>query len=117
VKLLLDEMWSASIAIELRERGHDVLAVLERPELRAQPARVIWAAAMEEDRVVVTENTRDFVRIARETWRAGRSHNGLIYTSVRAFPRGNQRTIGRLVRALERLLLSDDELTDREVWL
>jgi hypothetical protein len=117
VKLLLDEMWSAAIAVELRERGHDVLAVLERSDLRGQPDRVIMAAARQENRVVVTENSRDFVRIAKETWRAGRSHSGLLYTSVRAFPRGNTRTIGRLVRALERLLLSDDDLTDREVWL
>jgi len=97
VKLLLDEMWSAAVAVELRERGHDVVAVLERSDLRGQPDRVILATAGQEGRVVVTENSRDFVHVARDTWRAGRSHSGLIYTSVRAFPRGNSRTIGRLI--------------------
>ena len=36
MKLLLDEMWSSDIAVQLRRRGHDVDAVAERPELRGK---------------------------------------------------------------------------------
>jgi hypothetical protein len=35
-RLLLDEMFSPAIAAELRELGHDVIAVADRADLRAR---------------------------------------------------------------------------------
>ena len=35
-RLLLEEMFSPAIAAELRERGHDVIPVADRPDLRAK---------------------------------------------------------------------------------
>ncbi|MDA0269563.1 MAG: DUF5615 family PIN-like protein [Chloroflexi bacterium] len=115
MKLLLDEMWPPSIARTLRERGHDVIAVAERDDLRSQPDEYIFAAAQVEGRVIVTENVADFRRLAEEFVRLGRTHPGLIYTTNRQFPRADARTPGSLNRALLRLLDGDAAIT--EVWL
>jgi hypothetical protein len=47
VRLLLDEMFSPAIAAELRERGHEVIAVADRPDLPAKSDEEIfaWASA------------------------------------------------------------------------
>jgi hypothetical protein len=117
VKLLLDEMWSPEVAIQLRRRGHDVVAVAERPELRGQPDAVIFATARTEDRTIVTENVADYRPIAVSELQQGRSHFGLILTSNRRFPRNDPRTAGRLVTALNELLSREPELTNSEYWL
>lgn len=113
MKLLLDEMWPGSVAEQLRQRGHDVVAVVERPDLRGQPDDVVFATAQVEGRAVVTENVSDFLRLA-----AGASHHaGLVLTSNRRFPRGDARTIGRLVAALEALLSAQEPIAPFEYWL
>jgi hypothetical protein len=45
VKLLLDEMWPPSIAVQLRRRGHDVEAVAERADLRGQADDAVFSVA------------------------------------------------------------------------
>ena len=87
MKLLLDEMWSPQIAHQLRTRGHDVLAVAERPELRGQPDGQVFDAAQAEARATVTENVPDFRSLAATALAQGRTHAGLIFTSDRSFPR------------------------------
>jgi hypothetical protein len=42
-RLALDEMFSPAIAAELRDRGHDVIAVADRPDLRAKSDEEIFA--------------------------------------------------------------------------
>jgi predicted nuclease of predicted toxin-antitoxin system len=116
VRLLLDEMWPPSVAEQLRGRGHDVVAVAERPELRTQPDEVIFAAAQGEERAIVTEDP-GFRRLAAETLRSARPHPGLILTSDRSYARSDPRTYGRLVSALHALLVSEVDLRDREHWL
>ena len=115
LKLLLDEMLDPSIAAELRARGHDVVAVAERPDLRTQPDRAILAAAEAEDRIVVTED-RDYRRLGAERVLADRSYPALIFTDDRSWPRANRRTLGRLVTALDALLTSGVTL-EGEHWL
>lgn len=58
VRLLLDEMFSPRIADELRRRGHDVVAMVADPELRALSDAAVYAWAAEQDRRVVTENVK-----------------------------------------------------------
>lgn len=117
MKLLLDEMWTAAIAESLRQRGHDVIAIVELGGLRGQADAAVFAYAREEQRAIVTENVADFRALALEALTTGRGHCGIVFTSGRTFPRGDPRTPGRMVRALEALLemaLSQDSL---EWWL
>lgn len=117
MKLLLDEMYSPAIAGQLRRRGHDVESVVERSDLRTASDELVFAAGSREARVVVTENVGDYELEARTTSKRGGTHAGLIYTTNARFPRGDARTVGRLVTALDELLRSGIDLTDREYWL
>jgi hypothetical protein len=117
VKLLLDEMFAPVIAKQLRDRGHDVLAVKERPELEEQPDPVIFAFAQAEGRALVTENVRDFRLLAVSESGGRLSHAGLIFTTDRAFFRGHPRAVGDLVTALEAILNSGQDLSGLEHWL
>ena len=117
MKLLLDEMWPQQIAVQLRRRGHDVIAVTERPDLQGTPDAVVLAVARLEGRAIVTENVRDFRPLAVEELRQGRSHAGLILTRNRRFPRGDPQTFGYLITALDRLVTADPETANVEHWL
>jgi predicted nuclease of predicted toxin-antitoxin system len=103
LKLLLDEMYPYSIAEQLRSRGHDVAAVTERASVRGASDRNVFAVAQEEGRALVTDDI-GFRAIDSEQRARGETHHGLIFTSNKRFPRGQPRTIGRLVRALDRFL-------------
>ena len=116
LRLLLDEMWGARIARQLRDRGHDVVSVVERPDLRTKVDAVILAAALAENRAVVTEDRGDYRRLVAAEARAGRPHPALILTSDHRWPRANRRTLGRLVTALDALLASGAEI-EGEHWL
>jgi predicted nuclease of predicted toxin-antitoxin system len=117
LKLLLDEMWPPSVAIQLRARGHDVVAVAERGDLRGRADPEIFAAAQLEVRAVVTEDRGGFRPLARAALQSGGSHEGLILTSTRAFPRRHEATFHRLGAALDTLLRLDVALQNAEHWL
>jgi hypothetical protein len=121
VKLLLDEMYPAEVAVALREQhGHDATSVRERPDLRGRSDEDVFAAAQTDGRAVVTENVRDFRPIVREWEAEGRLHHGVVFTTNRRFPRARPRTVGRLVSALADLLARSadfDEPSNLEIWL
>ena len=119
LKLLLDEMYPPAIAEQLRRRGRDVDAVAARGELRMLADLDIFATAQREQRAVVTENVADFSAIADSHDQRGEAHHGLVLVNPRRHPRGNQRTIGRMVTALERLLgeQPDTAPTSLRHWL
>jgi len=119
VKLLLDEMWPPTIAVALRQRGHDGEAVKDTPDLIGRPDPVIFAVAQAEGRAIVTENVADFRPLAAACLREGRSHTGLILTSNQRHPRHDVGTFGRLVDALDSLLAvhGQDSDLNREHWL
>jgi predicted nuclease of predicted toxin-antitoxin system len=104
LRLLLDEMYTAAIAEQLRERDHDVIAVAERADLRGTPDEDLLAWARTEDRALVTDNQRDFIPIHRRAIASDHDHKGLILTNNRRFPRGQPATTGKLVVALEEFL-------------
>lgn len=119
MKLLLDEMWSPEIAVQLRRRGYDVDTVQEREELIGQADAVLFAAAQVEARAIVTENVADFRQLATEVLQRGDWHCGLLFTTNHRFPRHDPRTLGRMVVALD-ALLSDPKMetaTNFEYWL
>jgi hypothetical protein len=121
VKLLLDEMYSYSIAEQLRDRGHDVLSVHERDEdgvlLEGSTDPEVLAAAYAAGRGLVTDNARDFRPLEADTIARGGHYAGIIYTSNRQFPRGEPGTTGLLVRALAAVLEADPDLNDRSLFL
>jgi hypothetical protein len=119
VKLLLDEMYSATIAQEIRRLGHDVVSVHESasPVLAGGSDSEVLAAAQATNQDLVTENARDFRPLEADLIARGEHHSGLVYTSNRQFPRGHPATTGRLVRALGTLLRDDQDLRDRAIFL
>lgn len=116
MRLLLDETISWRIAAQLRERGHDVVAVKrDRPELEQRLDPTVLAAAAAERRAVVTNNVRDYQPAHDRTLARGEAHYGVIYTYDAALPR-NRATIPLWVSTLEELLaahLAEDALVNR----
>jgi predicted nuclease of predicted toxin-antitoxin system len=102
LKLLLDEHLSPEIARQLRERGHDAIAVGERTDLRGRPDRVHFASLPEQQRVIVTRDLADFRPLLADALRRGTPTYGLVCVPAR-FPL-NRDGIGRLVAALDALL-------------
>jgi uncharacterized protein DUF5615 len=112
LKLLLNEHLSPEIARQLRERGHDVIAVGERADLRGRSDRVHFASLPAEQRAIVT---RDLAELRR-----GGKTSGLVCVPGR-FP-FDRDGIGRLVRALDSLLLANPGVDAAialggEIWL
>lgn len=108
MRLLLDEMYSAAVAEQLRGRGHDVVSIHD-PEYRrleGAPDEDVFAAALAEERALVTENVPDFRRLEAEALARGQQTPRLIFTTNRQFPRGDPAALGRLVLALDALLLA-----------
>lgn len=106
MKLLLDEMYPPAVAEQLRARGHDVVSVHD-PEYRrleGAPDEEVFAAALAEERALVTENVPDFRRLEAAALARGEAHATLVFTSNRQFPRGEPGTTGRLVEALHTLM-------------
>jgi len=117
VKLLLDEMWTQVIAEQLRQRGHDVVAVVEREDLAGKSDRDILIAAQREQRVLVTDNEDDFCPIVAAELSRGHSHVGVIYTTRRRSSRHDAAIIGKMVTGLVKLLEADVDFSNQEHWL
>ena len=98
-------MFSPAIAAALRHLGHDVIAVAERPELRAMTDDAVFAWAAGQGRWLVTENVKDFRPILLQALQAGSPILGLVFTTSRAFPR-SRKNPGPLIEALHAWLLA-----------
>jgi len=112
VRLLLDEMFPPVIAMQLRERDHDVVAVADDPQLRAMTDRDLMAWAAERGRRIVTENVRDFRPLVIDD----PTGPGVLFTSGRTFPR-NKRGVGRLIAAIDVWITTTKTEHSVEVWL
>jgi hypothetical protein len=84
--LLLDEMFSDSIAQQLRANGHDVTSVVADPALVGLPDELVLAYASSQGRALVTANIKDFVPLDSRYRAASQSHPGLILVSTNTFP-------------------------------
>jgi Domain of unknown function (DUF5615) len=92
VPLLLDEMFSDSIAQQLRAKGHDVHAVVADPSLVSLPDDQILSRAAATGRALVTANIKDFMPLDATYRAAGQEHAGLILVSAKTFPQNRSYT-------------------------
>lgn len=106
-------MYPAAVAEQLRARGHDVIS-LHDPDYRrleGAPDDEVFVAAIALKLALVTENVPDFRRLEADALANGEPCPSLVFTTNRQFPRGDAATVGRLVVALDALLLTKPALT------
>jgi predicted nuclease of predicted toxin-antitoxin system len=110
VRLLLDAHLShRRVAEPLRERGHDVLALQEEPDLMTSPDDFVLRIARDQGRILVTCNARHYHPLARDWADVGRSHAGIVLLWRL---RTNEHEA--IVESVERLLR---DLPDEASWL
>ena len=81
MRLLLDEMYPRRLADPLRAQGHDVVAVVELPDLVGREDIEVARWAREHGRVVVTENVVDYAPMDVD------EHAGLLLVYACRWPR------------------------------
>lgn len=117
-RLLLDEHYAVDIAEQLRADGHDVIAVLEDPNLRAQPDPDLFRWAAGQGRRIVTENIKDFRPLLLEAHAAEEPVAPLLLVTPRRFPRGDNNRSHAIVTALTTWLNQPGAATrPEEDWL
>lgn len=106
MRLLLDEMYPATLAEQLRARGHDVVSVHDADyhHLEGVPDAEVFAAANTDERALLTENVADLRRLETDALARDAPCPRLIFMTNRQFPRGQAGTVGRLVLALDAAL-------------
>lgn len=119
MKLLIDEHYPPSITEQLRERGHDAVAVHEEADLRGMLDPDLFTEAQRRNCALLTENAADFTVLDAEHRSRHLAHWGLVFTSNRTFPRGKATTVGALVKALDELLRKADSggPSSMVIWL
>lgn len=108
-KLLLDENLSPSIAVALCADGIDAVHVRDRGLLEATDADVL-AKAYDEDRILVTANVGDFVKLARSR----DLHPGIVLIEDGALLRREQDQVIRdALAAIEAELAAGRDMVNR----
>jgi Domain of unknown function (DUF5615) len=113
VRLLLDEMYPPRLAEALRAAGADAVTAAELG-LAGRSDFDVFAAAVADGHVLLTENVADFARIAADHLIAGGHHAGVLIALSSRFsrrPAGH----GALVAAV--LATADEPLEYRVVFL
>ena len=113
MKLLLDEMYSASLAEALRTAGIEAVTVPELG-LAGRSDLDVFATAVAEACVLLTENVADFARIAADHLTTGHHHPGVLIGLSSRFSR---RLAGRRALVASVLAIADETLEDRVVFL
>jgi len=113
LRLLLDEMYPPALAHALTAAGINATTIIELGMSGISDPEV-FAYAVAENYVVLTENVADFVTIAAEHSTTGAHHPGVLIALSNRFSR---RASGRaaLVKAIQ--AHSSDELTSRIIYL
>ncbi len=113
MRLLLDEMYPATLAVALREAGVDAAAVSELG-LAGSSDLQVFEAARAGGYSLLTENVSDFARIAADDVSAGGHHPGVLVALSSRFSR---RASGRHALVASILAVEGEELEDRLVYL
>jgi hypothetical protein len=113
LKLLLDEMYSPSLAEALRVADVDARTVIELG-LAGSSDPEVFVAAIADGRTLLTENVADFTRISADHLGAGHHHPGVLIALSSRFSR-RAAGVGPLVSAIRGV--ADRQLTDCLVHL
>jgi hypothetical protein len=114
IPLLLDEMFSDTIAQQLRAKGHDVQAVVADPSLTSLPDDQILSRAAAAGRALVTANIKDFMPLDAQYRAAGQAHAGLILVSAKTFPQNRSYTSAVII-ALATLLDEREQIEPSQI--
>jgi uncharacterized protein with PIN domain len=95
LKIYLNENLSWKIAKALREYGHDVVSSYE-VGMNTEEDDVQFEFAISENRAVLTNNFKDFIKLCDEYVSAGKEHYGVILTT--------KCTMGVIVKRLRKML-------------
>jgi predicted nuclease of predicted toxin-antitoxin system len=116
VRIVLDEMVSFRVANQLRDLGHDVVAIKrDRPELEQRADAELVRDMAVERRAIVTTNVRDFRVVHERMLARGEDHYGIVFTFDDRLPR-NKASIPLWVQTLDAFLRArapDDALRNR----
>ncbi|MHB8691575.1 MAG: DUF5615 family PIN-like protein [Solirubrobacteraceae bacterium] len=113
MKLLLDEMHPPALAQALRAVAIDAATIIELG-MTGTPDLDVFAYAITDKYLVLTENVADFVAIAAQHSTAGGHHAGLLIALSSRFSR-RASGHGAIVKAIQ--ANQTDELTDRIIYL
>jgi len=113
VKILVDEMYPATVADELNAAGIEATTVADLRLAGASDPEV-FDAATAGDYSVLTENVGDFTRIAAEHSTSGHHHPGVLIALSSRFSR-RPAGIPSLIAAIE--AVADEQINDRVVYL
>jgi hypothetical protein len=113
LRLLLDEMYPPALAAALTAEGIDAVTMIELG-MSGTPDPAVFAYAVTDDRIVLTENVGDFVAIAAQHSITGAHHPGLLIALSNRFSR-RRAGYGRLIAAIN--AHRDEVLTDRIIYL
>jgi hypothetical protein len=113
VKILVDEMYPATVAEALRSAAIDATTVADLRLAGASDPEV-FGAAVAGGYTVLTENVGDFARIAAEHSTAGGHHHGLLVALSSRFSR-RPAGVQPLVEAIR--AIADQQLEDRVIYL
>jgi Domain of unknown function (DUF5615) len=113
VKILVDEMYPATVAGALEAAGIEATTVADLRLAGASDPEV-FGAAVAGGYSVLTENVGDFARIAAEDSTAGGHHHGVLIALSSRFSR-RPAGIGPLVAAIQ--ALPGEQIADRVVYM
>jgi predicted nuclease of predicted toxin-antitoxin system len=103
MRLVLDEHLDKAIAVELRRRGYDVVAVTEDPALEGMKDQELYDWATQGRRVVATYDASGFRPLIDARSIGGEPAAGVILISPKRHPQGPQ-SYGAVIRDLARIL-------------
>jgi hypothetical protein len=113
VKILVDEMYPATVAEALNAAGINATTVRDLRLAGASDPEV-FAVAVAGGYTVLTENVGDFARITAEDSTAGGHHHGVLIALSSRFSR-RPAGIGPLIAAIQ--TVADEQIPDRVVYL
>jgi predicted nuclease of predicted toxin-antitoxin system len=113
VRLFLDEMYSARLAEALRAANVDATTAAQLG-IAGRSDFDVFATAVADGYVLLTENVADFARIAADHLTAGQHHPGVLIALSSRFSR---RPAGRAALVAAVLAAAAEPLEDRVVYL